>query len=61
VALSLIELKSALHQLNEDAVHPLLWQLLYGESGLAAKIHRFLRLFNKPTYNMFLIAPDFNG
>ncbi|KAI8341979.1 putative death-receptor fusion protein-domain-containing protein [Chlamydoabsidia padenii] len=53
------ELKSALHNLNEDSVHPLLWQQLYGESGLATKIHRFLRLFNKPTYNLFLIAPDF--
>ncbi|CAO3590067.1 unnamed protein product [Absidia cylindrospora] len=52
-------LKSALRNVNESSVHPLLWQQLHGESGLAAKIHGFLRLFNKPSYNMFLIAPDF--
>ncbi|KAI8097284.1 putative death-receptor fusion protein-domain-containing protein [Halteromyces radiatus] len=53
------ELKSALHNVTEESVHPLLWQQLHGESGLAGKIHQFLRRFNKPTYNMFLIAPDF--
>ncbi|ORZ21579.1 putative death-receptor fusion protein-domain-containing protein [Absidia repens] len=52
-------LQSALRNVNESSVHPLLWQQLHGESGLAAKIHGFLRLFNKPSYNMFLIAPDF--
>ena len=45
--------------LVEGSTHPLLWQLIHGEAGLASKIDYYLRQHGHPQYrSMFLLSPD---
>ncbi|ORX55175.1 hypothetical protein DM01DRAFT_1407189 [Hesseltinella vesiculosa] len=53
------ELNAAVRGVDETSVHPLLYQLLRDQAGLAAKTYQFLRRFQTPTYStMFLMSPD---
>ncbi|CAO3651150.1 unnamed protein product [Cunninghamella echinulata] len=53
------ELYASVLTINEESIHPLLWDIIQGESGLKAKLYRFLCQFQPPTYaNMFLVSPD---
>lgn len=56
----LIELATALKELKQEWLHPLLWKLLRDDMGLYAKIKLFLkRDGSRVTHDeMFLLAPD---
>lgn len=55
----LLVLDVEVNELVEESMHPLLWQLIHGEAGLASKIDYYLRQHGHPRYRpMFLLSPD---
>lgn len=54
-----LELYKLVQDINEETIHPLLWDIIQGESGLKTKVHQFLTQSQPPTYTkMFLVSPD---
>ncbi|KAL0077011.1 putative death-receptor fusion protein-domain-containing protein [Phycomyces blakesleeanus] len=53
------ELNTLVNNVEQDAIHPLLWKWLRGEDGLSSKIKPLLKRLGSVTYSeMFLLAPD---
>ncbi|KAI8363968.1 hypothetical protein EDC96DRAFT_208244 [Choanephora cucurbitarum] len=56
----LVGLRDGLSQLKKKTIHPLIWSLLRGDTGLYSKIKLLLHRYGGPEEldDMFLLAPD---